>query len=71
MVPTLEMVTLENFDAERYLLANADVAAALPKAGFTAYDHFLLYGMKEKRSQVAFVETQSQVGSRHGPVTTR
>jgi SAM-dependent methyltransferase len=64
MIASLEIATLKNFDEELYLLANADVANALRETGVTAYDHFLLHGMKEKRNQVKREDALAYAGSR-------
>lgn len=52
MTSSLERSTLSNFDENLYLAANPDVADAIRDTGDTAYDHFLLYGIKENRMQM-------------------
>lgn len=48
----LELATPENFNKERYLLANPDVAQHVANGG-SALEHFRTHGMREARKQVA------------------
>lgn len=47
-----ELATRDNFDEERYLLANPDVAAHV-RAGGNAWAHFQRHGESEARHQIA------------------